>query len=136
MAGQKGRDVLIRIDNGAGGFTSLAGIRTTRLELSATRVDSTNIDSPEAWRELLSGAGVKSARIAGAGAFKDAESDARMREVFFSGEIPDWQFVIPGLGTIEGPFQIGDLAWSGRHDGEAEFSVALESAGPLSFAGA
>lgn len=133
MAGQKGRDVLIRIADGAGHFETLAGIRTTRFQLSAGRVDATSADSPAAWRELLAGAGVKSAKVSGAGVFKDAASDARMREVFFAGEAPDWQLVIPGFGTLGGAFQIVELIWDGRFDGEAGFSVSLESAGALGF---
>ena len=133
MAGQKGRDVLIRIADGLGGYETLAGIRTSRLELGANRVDATSADSPQAWRETLAGAGTKSARISGAGVFKDAVSDVRMRSVFFDGETPDWQFVIPGLGVISGAFAISALSWSGRHDGEAEFSVTLESAGAIAF---
>ena len=65
--------------------------------------------------------------------FKDAASDARMRTVFFAGEAPDWQFILPDFGTLQGAFQVSELSWSGEHDGEAEFSVTLESAGLVSF---
>ena len=133
MAGQKGRDVLIRVSDGAGGYETLAGIRTTRFQLSAARIDATSADSPDAWRELVAGAGVKSARVSGAGVFKDAASDMRMREVFFSGQAPDWELVVPGFGVLRGAFQISELAWDGTHDGEAGFSVSLESAGALGF---
>ena len=133
MAGQKGRDMLIRISDGAGGYTTLAGIRTTRFQLSSVRVDGTSADSEQAWRELVAGAGVKSARVSGAGVFKDAASDARMREVFFAGATPDWELVIPDFGTLSGAFQIAELAWEGSHDGEAGFAVTLESAGILAF---
>lgn len=136
MAGQKGRDILIRIADGSGGFETLAGIRTTRFELANSRVDATNSDSPEAWRELLVSAGTKSARISGSGVFKDAASDLRMRTVFFVGEAPDWQFIVPDFGTLEGAFMISALSWSGRHDSEAEFSVSLESAGQVTFTAA
>ncbi|MEO0608014.1 MAG: phage major tail protein, TP901-1 family [Pseudomonadota bacterium] len=135
MTGQRGRDVLIKIsDSGTPErFTTLAGIRTTEIELNAQSVDGTAADSPNGWRELIAGAGVKTARVGGRGVFKDAESDAQMRQIFFSGQIARWQLVIPGLGSISGPLQIKDLKWSGAHDGEMEFSVALESAGELIF---
>lgn len=134
MTGQKGRDMLIKIGNGAGQFITLAGLKTTRLQLNASLVDGTSADSAQAWRELIAGAGLRSAQISGRGLFKDAASDASMRDVFFNGEAPVWQFWLPHFATIEGAFQIRDLAWSGTHDGEAEFSVTLESAGPLTFA--
>ncbi|KCZ46860.1 phage major tail protein, TP901-1 family [Hyphomonas pacifica] len=133
MAGQRGRDILLKISDGAGDFTTLAGVRASRIQLSAGSVDGTSADSAEAWRELVAGAGVKSARVTGRGVFKDAASDARMRAVFFAGEAPGWQLILPDFGILEGAFQITELSWSGEHDGEAEFSVTLESAGRLSF---
>ena len=133
MAGQRGRDILLKISDGAGGFTTLAGVRASRIQLSAGSVDGTSADSAEAWRELVAGAGVKSARVTGRGVFKDAASDARMRAVFFAGEAPDWQLILPDFGILAGAFQITELSWSGAHDGEAEFAVTLESAGHLSF---
>ncbi len=131
MAGQKGRDVLIQIADGVGGFETLAGIRTSEFTLASARVDATSADSPGAWQELLAGAGAKSARVSGAGVFKDAASDARMRTVFLAGEITTWRLVVPGVGTVEGPFQLLTLAWGARHDGEVTLSVTLESAGAL-----
>lgn len=133
MAGQAGRDVLIRIQETDGSFDTLAGIRTSRLEVAAAKVDATSADSPQAWRELIAGAAPRTARISGAGVFKDAPSDALMRAAFFGAETPRWQFVIPGFGVMEGAFLISSLNWSGRHDGEAEFAVTLESAGPITF---
>ena len=133
MAGQKGRDILLKISDGGGGFVTLAGIRASKIQLSAALVDATSADSPEAWRELLAGAGAKTAKVTGRGVFKDAASDARMRTVFFAGEAPDWQFILPDFGTLQGGFQVSELSWSGEHDGEAEFSVTLESAGLVSF---
>ncbi|KCZ85865.1 TP901-1 family phage major tail protein [Hyphomonas adhaerens MHS-3] len=133
MAGQKGRDILLKISDGGGGYVTLAGIRASRIQLSAALVDATSADSPEAWRELLAGAGAKTAKVTGRGVFKDAASDARMRAVFFAGEAPDWQFILPDFGTLAGAFQVSELSWSGEYDGEAEFSVTLESAGLVSF---
>ncbi|MEM9938107.1 MAG: phage major tail protein, TP901-1 family [Pseudomonadota bacterium] len=138
MAGQKGRDVLIKISDGGEpeSFVTLAGIRTSEIELNTSRVDGTAMDSLEGWRELVPGAGVKSARVRGRGVFKDAASDARMRTVFFAGQIARWQLVVPGLGALTGPLQISELRWAGNHDGEATFSVDLESAGQLEFGAA
>lgn len=133
MAGQRGRDILLKIADGAGAFVTVAGVRASRIELSAGMVDATGIDSPDAWRELIAGAGTKTARVTGRGVFRDAASDARMRAVFFAGEAPHWQLVLPHFGVLEGAFQITQLSWSGTHEGEAEFSVTLESAGALGF---
>lgn len=134
MAGQRGRDILLKISDGAGGFETLAGVRASRIALAAGAVDGTSLESPEAWRELVAGAGVKTACVTGRGIFKDAASDARMRAVFFAGDAPDWQLVLPDFGVMAGAFQITELTWAGEHDGEATFSVTLESAGALNFA--
>ena len=82
---------------------------------------------------MLSGAGVKSARIAGTGIFKDAASDATIRAYVFDGTIREWQVVIPDFGTVEGLFQIASFELSGRHDGEVAFEITLEFAGELTF---
>lgn len=133
MAGQRGRDILLKIGDGAGTFVTVAGVRASRIELNAGMIDATGMDSPDAWRELIAGAGTKTARVTGRGVFRDAESDARMRALFFGGETPVWQLVLPHFGVLEGAFLITQLSWSGTHEGEAEFSVALESAAALSF---
>jgi TP901-1 family phage major tail protein len=132
MAAQKGRELLIKIDNGAG-FVTVAGLRTKRLSFNAQLVDVTDAESAGRWRELLGGAGVQRAALSGAGIFKDQASDALVRTLFFAGTIAAWQIVIPDFGTVEGPFQIAALDYSGAHDGEVVFEIALESAGLLTF---
>jgi TP901-1 family phage major tail protein len=93
----------------------------------------TNQDSAGQWRELLAGAGLKSAAVRGSGIFKDAASDATVRGCFFTGAIRAWQVIVPDFGVIEGPFHIAGLEFGGRHDGEVTFELALESAGELTF---
>ncbi len=134
MAGQKGRDVLIKIADGAGGYETLAGIRTTRFSCVAGQVDGTNADSPAAWRELIDGAGVRSVAVQGNGVFKSAASDGQLRSLFFDGRSDLFQLVIPGFGVLQGRFQVTSLTYGGAFDGEAQFGLGLESAGAVSFA--
>ena len=136
MSAKKGKDLLIKIDNGGGGYVTVAGLRARRLAFNAAAVDVTDAESAGRWRELLAGAGVQRASLSGGGLFKDATSDALVRQVFFSGEIRSWQVVIPDFGTVTGPFQIVALEYAGRHDGEVTFEMALESAGELVFGAA
>ena len=134
MAVQNGKDLLIKVDlNGGGNFQTVAGLRATRVSFNAESVDVTSLDSAGGWRELLAGAGVKSASISGSGVFRDAASDARMRQIFFDGETPNFQVVIPDFGTIEGPFQVIGIEYGGTHDGEATYEMSLASAGRLDF---
>ena len=133
MAAQKGKDLLIKLDDGSGGFTTVAGLRTRQLAFNAETVDVTNAESAGRWRELLGGAGVRRAAISGAGVFKDEASDARMRILFFDGASASLQIVVPDFGTVQGPFQITGLEYRGDHAGEVTFDMALESAGALAF---
>lgn len=137
MAAQKGKDLLLKVDSdGGGSFTTIAGLRTRTLAFNAEAVDVTHAESAGQWRELLAGAGVKSARLTGSGIFKDASSDEIVRSYVFNGTIRDWQVVIPDFGTVAGPFHIGSFELTGRHDGEVAFELALESAGALTFTAA
>ena len=135
MSGQKGRDVLIKIGDGGAPetFSAIAGVRARTISLNARSVDGTSGESPEAWRELIAGAGVKSASVSGAGVFKDAASDAMIQQLFFAQAARRFQLVIPDFGVLEGPFLIEALDYSGDHDGEAAFAITLASAGVLSF---
>lgn len=134
MVAQNGKDLLIKIDmTGAGLFETVAGLRATRISFNAETVDVTSLESQGGWRELLSGAGVKSAAISGSGVFKDATTDERARQIFFDGETPEFQVIIPGFGTVEGPFMISSIEYAGSHNGEATYELAMASAGALSF---
>jgi TP901-1 family phage major tail protein len=114
-------------------FVTVAGLRSRRIAFNAEIVDITNAESTDRWRELLAGAGVRRASLSGRGLFKDAGSDALVRQAFFNGTINDCQVVVPDFGTIEGPFQIASLEFAGEHNGEVTFDLALESAGALTF---
>lgn len=137
MAAQKGKDLLLKVDsNGAGSFTTVAGLRARSVAFNAETVDITHQESAGQWRELLAGAGVKNARLSGSGIFKDAASDELIRSYVFAGTIRDWQVIVPDFGTVEGAFQITSFELTGRHDGEVAFELALESAGELTFTAA
>jgi TP901-1 family phage major tail protein len=70
MAAQRGKDLLIKIDDGAGNLVTVAGLRACQLAFNAEAVDVTNSESAGRWRELLAGAGMRRAGITGAGVFK------------------------------------------------------------------
>jgi TP901-1 family phage major tail protein len=133
MTAQKGKDLLVKITDGAGGYNTVAGLRTRRLAFNAEIVDITDSESANQWRELLAGAGVKRATVSGQGLFTDATTDAAMRQSFFDGTIVDYQIVIPDFGTMAGLFQITDLAFAGQYNGELTYDVTFESAGELTF---
>ena len=132
MTAQKGKDLLVKIAGGSG-YTTVAGLRTRRLAFNAETVDITHAESTNRWRELLDGAGIKRASVSGRGLFKDATSDALMRQAFFDGSVVCHQIIIPDFGTVQGPFQITSLEIAGEHNGEVTYDMSLESAGELTF---
>ncbi len=132
MTAQRGKDLLVRVATGTG-FVAVAGLRARQIAYNAETVDVTHAESAGRWRELLSGAGIRRAAISGSGVFRDEASDVRLRQTFFDGTLDTFQVVVPGFGTLEGPFQITSLEYRGDHAGEVTFDLALDSAGPLSF---
>ncbi|WP_425090961.1 phage major tail protein, TP901-1 family [Tropicimonas sp. S265A] len=134
MAVQKGKDLLIKIDmTGTGSYETIAGLRATRITFNTETVDVTSLESAGGWRELLGGAGVKSASISGSGVFRDESTDERARQIFFDGEIPAFEVVIPDFGTVQGPFMISAIEYSGSQNGEATYEMTIASAGQLTF---
>ena len=134
MAVQSGKDLLVKIDiNGSLQFETIAGLRASRISFNAEAVDVTSLESAGGWRELLAGAGVRSASISGSGVFRDANTDERARQIFFDGEVPNFQVVIPDFGVVQGPFQITAIGYGGSHNGEATYEMSVASAGALTF---
>lgn len=134
MGAQNGKDLLVKVDmDSTGLFQTIAGLRATRISFNAESVDVTTLESQGGWRELLSGAGVKSASISGSGVFKDEGTDERARQLFFDGETPGFQVVIPDFGIVEGPFQVTGIEYAGSYNGEATYEMSLASAGALTF---
>ncbi len=136
MGAQSGKDLLIKLDmTGDGSFETLAGLRASRITFNAETIEVTSLDSG-GWRELLAGAGMRSAAIAGSGVFKDEATDERARAIFFAADTPQFQVIIPAFGTVQGAFQITSLEYAGNYDGEATYALAFASAGALSFTAA
>jgi TP901-1 family phage major tail protein len=137
MGAQNGKNLLVKVDMASDGqFTTLAGLRATRVSFNAETIDVTSLESQGGWRELLAGAGVRSVSITGSGVFRDGTTDERARQIFFDGEAPNFQVIIPDFGTIEGPFQVASIEYGGSYNGEATYEISLASAGQLTFAAA
>lgn len=135
MSAQKGKDLLLKIGDGGSpeNFTTVAGLRAQTISFNSETIDATHAESVGAWRELLSGSGVKSASLTGSGVFKNGLVDEAVRATFFNQSGENWQIILPGFGTIEGPFQITNLDYAGEYNGEMTYAMALESAGSISF---
>lgn len=133
MAAQAGKDILLKVSDGASGFVTVAGLRARTISLNAKTIDATDSDSAGRWRELLAGAGVRSVAVSGSGVFRDADSDAEVRASFFEQSARLWRLIVPDFGQLEGPFIVAALEYAGEHDGEAAFALSLASAGAVTF---
>lgn len=135
MAAQKGSLVLIKVGNGGGPetFTTIGGLRTSKLVLNNQVVDTTNKDSG-AWRQLLSGAGIRSMSISGSGVFTDSAAEETVRGYAFSNSINNYKFFFANGNTVTGAFQVTSYERAGNHDGEETYSLTLESAGSVTYA--
>jgi TP901-1 family phage major tail protein len=136
MAAQKGKDLLLKLEDAPGVFVTVAGLRARQIAFNAETVDVTHAGSAGRWRELMAGAGVRRATVSGAGVFRDEASDALVRQTFFDDVLRAWQVAIPGFGTVQGPFHVASLDYRGDHDGAVTFDMTLQSAGALSFSAA
>lgn len=135
MTAQKGRDVVIKLDI-SGTFTTIAGIKQASGRISDGHTDVSSADSvteSARWRQMLAATGVKSMSLSGSGVFKDSAAEAALLTAKLAGAAKDMQFIMPGLGTFEGSFVLGDLEYAGNFDGEATYSMAFESADEITF---
>lgn len=134
MTAQKGSLVLLKIGNGqpSEGFTTIGGMRTTKLVLNNQMVDATNKDSG-AWRSLLSGAGIRSVVISGNGIFTDTASEELLRNVAFANQVRNYKLTFGNGSVLIGPFQVGGYERSGEYEAEETYALTLESAGVVAF---
>jgi TP901-1 family phage major tail protein len=133
MTIQKGKDLLLKLDDGTGAFVSVIGLRARQISFNAEAVDVTHAESAGRWRELLAGAAVRRAAVTGSGVFRDEAADALVRQVLFDDVVRAWQVVIPSFGIVQGPFHLASLTYRGDHAAELTFELTLESAGALGF---
>jgi TP901-1 family phage major tail protein len=132
MAMEKGSAFLLKIGDGASTpvFNTVAGLRTTQMTINAETVVVTNQGSG-GWRELLSGAGVRSVSLSGAGVFTGSAAEARMKANALSGVIDDYQVAFESGETVTGRFLLTRLDYAGDFNGERTYTLALESSGPV-----
>jgi len=132
MPMEKGSAFLLKVGNGASPvvFTTVAGLRTTQLSIAGESVVVTNKGSG-GWRELLSGAGVRSVSVSGAGIFTGSAAEARLKAKALNGELDDFELSFESGERMQGRFLIARLDHSGDFNGERNYAVTLESSGPV-----
>lgn len=137
MAAQKGKELLVKIGDGATSetFTTVGGFRSNSMTLNEETVDITNKSTSGQFRELLR-AGVKSMSVSGSGVFTDSASEESVRADFYGTTLTNYQVVVPGFGTFEGPFLVSSMGYGGDYNGEVTTDLTLESAGAITYTAA
>ena len=132
MAVEKGSAFLLKVGNGGSpvAYQTVAGLRTTQLSVNGEAVAITHKDSG-GWRELLSGAGVRSVSVSAAGVFTGSAAEARVRGSALAGTIDDYRLTFEGGETMTGRFLVTRLDYAGDYNGERSYTLALESSGQV-----
>ena len=133
MAIEKGSAFLLKVGDGAVTpvFSTVAGLRTTQLSVNGEVVVVTSKDSG-GWRQLLSGAGVRSVSVSGAGVFTGSAAETRLRASALSGVLDDYRLSFEGGDSLTGRFLVTRLDYAGEFNGERTYTVSLESSGAVS----
>lgn len=132
MAVEKGSAFLLKVSDGAVpvGYQTVAGLRTTQMSVSGEAVNITSKDSA-GWRELLSGAGVRAVSVSAAGIFTGSDGEVRLRNHALAGMIDDFELSFESGERMRGRFLITRLDYAGDYNGERNYTVSLESSGPV-----
>ena len=128
MAMEKGSGFLLRIGDADGSYATVAGLRTTQLSINGEAVNVTTKASG-GWRELLSGAGVRSVSVAGAGVFTGSNAEAAMQGHALAGTIAPYEILFESGAKLRGGFLVARLDHAGDFNGERQYTLSLESSG-------
>ena len=132
MAAERGSAFLLKIGDGAepATFVTVAGLKTTQLSINGDAVAITNKGSG-GWRELLSGAGVRSVSVAASGIFTGSSAENQVRGLALSGNIEDYELSFESGARMRGAFLVTRLEYAGDFNGERNYTLALESSGEV-----
>ncbi len=132
MPAEKGSAFLLKIGNGAAppAFSTVAGMRTTQMSVNGEAVNVTSKDSG-GWRELLSGAGVRSVSVAASGIFTGSAAESRLKGNAIAGLLDDYELSFESGERMRGRFLVTRLDYAGDYNGERTYSLSLESSGEV-----
>ena len=132
MGAEKGSTFLLKVGDGGQPpvFTTVAGMRTTQMSVNGEPVNVTTKDSG-GWRELLSGAGVRSVSVAASGIFTGSAQEIRIKTNALAGLIDDYELSFESGEKLRGRFLVSRLDYSGDYNGERNYALSLESSGPV-----
>jgi len=132
MAAERGSAFLLKIGDGGEtpAFATVAGLKTTQLSINGDPVAITNKGSG-GWRELLSGAGVRSVSVAASGIFTGSSAEVKVRGLALGGGLEDYELSFESGERMRGRFLVTRLEYAGDFNGERNYTIALESSGEV-----
>lgn len=132
MSAQKGSAFLLKISDGGSpaAYQTVAGLRTTQMSVTGETVVVTSKQSG-GWRELLSGAGVRSVSVSAAGIFLGSAAETQIRENAMAGTLDDYELSFEDGEKLHGRFLIQRLDYAGDFNGERTYTMQLESSGEV-----
>ena len=132
MGAEKGSAFLLKVGNGAQPpvFATVAGMRTTQMSVNGEAVNVTSKDSG-GWRELLSGAGVRSVSVGASGIFTGSAAELRLKANALAGLTDEYELSFESGERLRGRFLVTRLDYSGDYNGERNYALNLESSGPV-----
>ena len=132
MGVEKGSAFLLKIGDGGtpAAYATVAGMRTTQLSVNGEAVNVTHKGSG-GWRELLSGAGVRSVSVSAAGIFTGSAAEVRLRNHALAGTIEDYELSFESGEKMRGRFLVTRLDYAGDYNGERNYALSLESSGAV-----
>lgn len=132
MTAQKGSAFLLKIGDGATppAYQTVAGLRTTQMSINGDTVVVTHKDSG-GWRELLSGAGTRSVSVGAAGIFLGSAAEVAIRANALAGTVADYELSFEDGEKLRGKFLVQRLDYAGDFNGERNYTLQLESSGPV-----
>ena len=129
---ERGSAFLLKVGDGASPptYATVAGLRTTQLSINGETVVVTNKGSG-GWRELLSGAGVRSVSVSGAGVFTGSAAETRLKGNALAGVLDDYELSFESGERMRGRFLVSRLDYAGDFNGERSYTLSLESSGEV-----
>ena len=135
MGAEKGSAFLLKVGDGSAPpvYATIAGLRATQMSVNGEAVNVTSKDSG-GWRELLSGAGVRSVSVSASGIFTGSAAELRIKANALGGAVDDYELSFESGERLRGRFLVTRLDYSGDYNGERNYAISLESSGPVAAA--
>ncbi len=132
MPAERGSAFLLKIGDGAPtpSYGTIAGLKTTQMAINGDAVVITHKGSG-GWRELLSGAGVRSVSVAASGIFTGSAAETQLKSLALLGAVEEYELSFESGERMRGRFLVTRLEYAGDFNGERNYTLALESSGPV-----